>query len=244
MLNEKSMKFTLGKKLGLGFGAILALMIFGFTAAYVKSDDIRQSQDITFQLRFPSLETARKLQRDLNYTQVKGRQAILAGTNPAAWEEARKAFDRGWNDIDKEVAQLDEYAPEWIQEDRDRLEDIKRRLPQLRAPEEAAMKHAASGEKDAVIKAGDENAALVTPANIAIKKSLDALADDFVALLDGNKADLHAENRSLNRTMAAMAFAALGIGTCVAVSSQSRHCERNRIGSGSSRSHRSRRLDW
>jgi CHASE3 domain sensor protein len=65
------MKLTLGKKLGLGFGVILALMVFSATMSYIKSTEIRQSQDSTFELRFPSVETARKLQRDLSQVQSK-----------------------------------------------------------------------------------------------------------------------------------------------------------------------------
>ncbi len=44
---EKEMKLTLGKKLGLSFGVILALMVFSATMSYKKSADIRQSQDAT-----------------------------------------------------------------------------------------------------------------------------------------------------------------------------------------------------
>jgi hypothetical protein len=70
--------------------------------------------------------------------------------------------------------------------------------PELRKTEEASISHATSGERDAVIRAGNENADLVTPANIAVKKSLDELADSLVTLLENNKADLHAKNQSLN----------------------------------------------
>ncbi len=212
------MKLTLGKKLGLGFGVILVLMAFSSAMAYLKSSDIKQSEDTTFELRFPSLEAARELQRDLNLTQVKGRQAILAGTDPARREEAKKEFDGAWRDIEKDKAALDELAPKWVlQANRDHLEDIKQQLPLLRAAEEAAINHAAGSERDAVIKAGNENADQVTPANKAIKKSLDGMADSFVMLLDKNKEDLHADNRSLNLTMAVTTFAALGIGIFVAI---------------------------
>ena len=39
------MKLTLGKKLGLGFGVILALMVLSATMSYLKSSDIKQTQD-------------------------------------------------------------------------------------------------------------------------------------------------------------------------------------------------------
>lgn len=112
---------------------------------------------------------------------------------------------------------MDELAPKWPQADLDRLDDIKKHLPPLRAIEEAAVDHAASDERDAVIRAGNENADQITPANLAVKKSLDSLADSFVMLLDKDKADSHAKNRSLNLTMTMTTLAALSIGIFVAI---------------------------
>lgn len=211
------MNLTLGKKLGLGFGAILALMVFSAATTYLMSTDIREGQDAAVGLLFPAIENARELQRDLNYTQVKGRQAILAGTDPARWKEARKAFDGAWNAIGKDVAQLDELARLWPIADRDRLEDVKQHLPELRRTEEASIDHAASGERDAVIRAGNENADLVTPSNIAVKKSLEELADSLVKLLEKNRADLRQKNRSLDFAIAATTVLALGVGILVAI---------------------------
>jgi methyl-accepting chemotaxis protein len=211
------MNLTLGKKLGLGFGAILALMVFSAATTYLMSTDIREGQDATVGLLFPAIENAMELQRDLNYTQVKGRQAILAGTDPARWKEARKAFDGAWNAIGKDVAQLDELARLWPIADRDRLEDIKQHLPELRKTEEASIDHAASGERDAVIRAGNENADLVTPSNIAVKKSLEELADSLVKLLEKNRTDLQEKNRSLDLAIAVTTLVALGVGILVAI---------------------------
>lgn len=162
------------------------------------------------------------MQRDLNYTQVKCRQAILAGTDPARMKDARKAFDKAWSDIGKDIAELEELSPRWSSEDRERLNDIKMRLPPLRAPEETAMNHAASGERDAVIKAGNENADLVTPANIAVKKSVDGIADEYVTILASSEEQLHTESRSLSLTMAVTTMVALLIGIFVAIFLSSR----------------------
>lgn len=134
------MKLTLGKKLGLGFGVILALMVFSSAMSYSKSGGIKASQDITFEVRYPSLAICKDLQRDLNQTQSKGRQATLAGAEPARRDAARKLFNGTWDDIGKDVAQLDELAPKWVmQEDRDRLAAMKPHLSELRAAQEAAM---------------------------------------------------------------------------------------------------------
>jgi methyl-accepting chemotaxis protein len=214
----EKMKLTLGKKIGIGFGIVLALMVVSATMGYLKSSDIRQKQDAAFEVRVPSLKAAIRLQRDLNQTQVKGRQAILAGTETARLKEATKLFDGTWSDVEKDMAGMDQLAPQWSdQENRDRLADIKKQLPLLRAVQEAAIKHAASGKRNAVSKAGNDSADQATPINIAMKKSLGSMADSFDQLVDKDKDELRAENRSLNLTLALTTFAALGIGIFVAV---------------------------
>jgi methyl-accepting chemotaxis protein len=210
------MRFTLAKKMGMSFGVIVSLMVFSAATAYFKSTDIRRREDGMMEQRFPALETARKLQRDLNYTQVKGRQAILAGTDAARWQEAKKAFEGAWNSIGKEVAALDEFASKWPQAQRAQLTAIKQQLPILRQTEEAAINHARSGERDAIIRAGNENADKVTPSNIATKKSLDGLAEWLDTELANDKEDLHAANRSLNIVMSAATFAAVAIAIVIA----------------------------
>jgi methyl-accepting chemotaxis protein len=47
-LGEREMKLTLGKKLGLGFGVVLALMVLSAVLTYMKVDAIRDKQDRAF----------------------------------------------------------------------------------------------------------------------------------------------------------------------------------------------------
>ena len=211
------MKLTVGKKLGLGFGVVLALMVLNTTLAYIRASHIRRSEDAAFEVRVPSLKAAIRLQRDLNQTQVKGRQTILAGTQPARFEEAKKLFKETWSDVENDMAGMDELAPKWTnQEDRDRLGDIKKQLIQLRAVQESAINHAGNGERDAIAKAGNESADRATPTNRAMKKSLGSMADSFDKLVDENNEELRAENRALNLTLFVTTLAALGIGISVA----------------------------
>ena len=212
------MKLTLGKKLGLGFGAVLALMVLSSTMTYVKSSDIKQSQDKALDVRFPSLKAAVKLLGDVNQSQSKGRQVILAGAQTDRREAARKIFDANWGTIDKDVAEMEELAPHWsLQANRDRLGEIKKQLPQLRAVQETAMSHAVGGERDAVVNAGNEFTDKATTFAEAIKTTATALEESMVTLLDNNKEDIRAGTRSLNLTMALTTFLALGIGIGVAL---------------------------
>jgi methyl-accepting chemotaxis protein len=227
------MNLTLGKKLGLGFGAILTLMVISAVVAYVKTSAIKESQDHIINLRFPSIAATKDLQRELNQTQSKGRQLVLAGAEPARREAAKKLFDDTWGGIEKDAAKLDELAPKWtLQANRDHLEEIKKQLPVLRAAQESAMSHAALGERDAVVRAGNEFADQATPATEAIKKSLGALADSHEELLQQETVQMNAENRSLNLTMALTTLAGLGIGMSLAfflIRDISRGVERERL---------------
>ncbi|MFZ3264895.1 MAG: methyl-accepting chemotaxis protein [Terriglobales bacterium] len=212
------MKLTLGKKLGLGFGCVLALMVVSSTVTYLKSSDIRQNERFTFEVRIPQAKVARELERDLNQTASKGRQVILAGQEHSRREEAKKSFDAVWSEVDKDVAKLDELAPHWtLQENRDRLAAMKRQLPVLRAAENEAMNDAASGESNAVVKAGDKFSDGAIPVNEAIKNHVDGMSDSFDMLMGKTEEATTAKNDSLNLTMALTTLVALGIGIFVAI---------------------------
>jgi len=212
------MKLTLGKKLGLGFGVILALMILSAVLTYSKGTTINETQNHMMTVRVPTMNVLTSLQRELNQTQSKGRQIILAGADPSRRESAQKLFDSTWDTIGKYVSQLDEFAVRWsLQVNRDRLTEIKSQLPLLREAQETAMKHATDSEHDAIVKAGSEFADKATPATEAIKKSLGEVIDSNTTLLHDETEQMNGQNRSLNLTMALTTFAALGIGIFVAI---------------------------
>jgi methyl-accepting chemotaxis protein len=212
------MKLTLGKKLGLGFGVILTLMVLSAVLTYVKASSIQETQVRAMTVRVPSIGALKDLQRDLNQAQSKGRQAVLSGNDSARWEAAKRGFDSAWDDIGKDVAKLDELAPKWtLQENRDLLTETKQELSSLRESQEGPMKLAASSEHDAVAKAGIEFTDKATVITEAIKKPLNEMSDSFATLLKQNSEDMKSETRSMNLTMAVTTFVALGIGIFVAI---------------------------
>jgi methyl-accepting chemotaxis protein len=209
-------RFTLGKKLGLSFGMILALAVVGSAVGYVKLAAVMENLDATFDLRFPSTLAAKDLQRDMNMTSVKARQAILAGSEPERREVAVKAWNKTWDAIERDVAVLDELAPKWVvQANRDRLVEIKQRLTVLHDAQRDAIDHAA-GERDQVIQAGNEYTDHGTPAADAVRQTLESMADAFAKLMEKNKADVRAAIRSLKLTLGITTLIALGVGVVTA----------------------------
>jgi methyl-accepting chemotaxis protein len=212
------MKLTLGRKLGSGFGAILALMVISAALSYVKSADIKRTQDAILDIRMPSLDAARSLQRDLNQTASKTRQAMLAGTEAKRRDDGKKLLDDAWAAIDKDIARMDTLSSNWtLQANRDRLAEMKRQLPRLREFEDNAIEHSASTERDAIVKAGNDFSDQAIPVNDAIKAALGDMTDTFERLLKENQETLTAANRSLNLTLGITTLMALAVGISIAV---------------------------
>jgi methyl-accepting chemotaxis protein len=215
---EKAMKLTLGKKLALGFGVIMALMVLSASMTYLKLSDMKRAQDRALDVRFPSIAAAKDLQRDLNQTQSKGRQAVLSGTRADKRASAKSSFDQAWNEVDKDLAALEQLAPKWgPQSNRDRLGEIKTQLPALRGAQEAAITDAASGERDAVISAGSQFTDQAMGVADAIRNSLNAIEDSLSTLVGESKEELLADNHSISLTMAMVTCVSMAIGIFIAI---------------------------
>ena len=212
------MQLTLGKKLGLGFGVILVLMVVSAATSYFKLAGIRHTEQDILEVRVPSLEACRTVQIHLQYAASKARQAILAGTEPARRTVAEKSYATAWDGIGKEVAILQDLSPSWSkQENRDLLAKAKESLASLRPIQQETMNAAASGAPNAVTKAGDDYADRATPVNDAAGKSLGEITDSLDALLKESETTLAAANTSMIWTMGVTTLVALAIGAFVAI---------------------------
>ena len=80
------MKLTLGKKLGLGFGVILALMVLSAVLTYSKASAIKETQTTITSMRTPTVDACKDLQRELNQTQSKAARP--------SWREATRLGGR------------------------------------------------------------------------------------------------------------------------------------------------------
>ncbi len=212
------MKLTLGRKLGLGFGAILALTVLSVALTYSKASAIKSTQEIITSVRVPSIGALKDLESDLNQGSAKARQVILSGNDSTRQQAGKQEFEAAWDEVGKDVAKLDELSPHWsLQANRDRFAETKHDLPRLREIQEAIMKEAASGDHDAVVKAGNEYTDKGTELIEAIKKPLGETADSFGVLIKDSTEEMNAQTRSMNLTMAITTFLALGVGIFVAI---------------------------
>ncbi len=211
------MKFTVAMKLATGFASILALMIVTTMVVRQKSLEIRRVETLILTVTTPSYQLSTALQRDLNVTQARAREAILSGSNVQRSDAAWTRYNAGWAAIDDDLAQLTAYSPKWaIRENAGRLEEIKGELPKLRKNQETFMKLAAGREKDAVIRAGDQFTDVCTKDSLAIKKIVDAMSGAQKDLIDTSSVKLENLQDSLQKSQTETTIAAIFAGCLVA----------------------------
>jgi methyl-accepting chemotaxis protein len=212
------MRFTIGRKLAGAFGTILGLMLLSTVLSYMKSLEMRNLQEFIVGTRVPTLEAIRELQRDLNQVISKARHAALAGTQPQRHHAARSLFEENWSTVQKDVTRLDDISKQWVmQENKDRLAEIERQLPGLKQVYEESMDLSASGQRDAIVKAGNMLADKGTVVNESIKAVLGDLASSNDKLMQQNSAALAKATATLNLTLWLSTGLALFIGVAVAI---------------------------
>jgi methyl-accepting chemotaxis protein len=211
------MKFTTGKKLGLGFGVILTLVLASGTGSILKIREMHKVQDFMLDVRTPTLTASLSLQRDTFLSANRARQVILAGSQEERRRSTMDRFQKVWEDIDKDVAALAELEPHWTQQvNRDRLAAIKAGAGKYREAQQAAMDMAAGRAPDAIEKAGNDYADVVTPVGDAMAKSLGDMIASNQESLKQKREELASASNSVTWMLSISTFAIVGIGIIVA----------------------------
>ncbi len=212
------MKLKVGTKLGLGFGALLLLMVISTLLAYQKAAEVQVVQDRIASMRTPTIIASKELQRELNQTGSKARQAILAASSKDRFKIAQGMYFEQAELVKKDLAQLDGLAPRWsLQENRDRLARIKELVPGLLQDFEEGMNVASSGGKDSMEKGGaviDEKA---IKENTAIKTILEEMVGSQGKMLKSDEEQLKADTDAMVLTMLVTTLLGLAIGITVAI---------------------------
>ncbi len=212
------MNLGVGKKIGLGFGVTLSVMVIATGMSYVKLMRVARAQRSLLEMRVPSVEACLRLQRDLDRAQSSGRQVILAGAQAGRRDDAKKLYPSAWNDIGTDVEALDRLAPNWVlQANRDRLSAIKQGLPNLRQAQESVVNHSSRHERDAVLNPGNQLAGNAPAATENIEKTLAELSDSQAALMKQDQDNLNLATSALPWTLVITTLLAVGLGGSLAV---------------------------
>jgi methyl-accepting chemotaxis protein len=186
--------------------------------SYLRVSEVQKTQNNLLSVRVPTLDGVRKLQRDMFQTGNKCRQVILAGAQSERRADGIKRFEVIWDNVDKDVAGLSELSANWtMQENRDRLADIKRQLPEIRQLQRHTYETASQGSAEAVQRGGNEYADVATPRVDAIVKEIGELGTSVEGLMTQSSQALAAATTALLWTMFAATVIALGSGIFLAI---------------------------
>jgi methyl-accepting chemotaxis protein len=212
------MKLPIGKKLGLGFGAILTLMLISGTLSVIKIREVSETQHFLLDVRVPTLGAGRSLQRDINQSGNKARHAILAGSQGDRRQDAIGRFEKAWEGINKDVATLTELSSHWtLQENRDRLSSVKEGLVKFREAQQKSIDLASSHNNNAVETAGNDYADVATPTGDAVVKTVGELVTSYEELNEKTKEELAAASQTLMWMLSISTLLSIGIGMGVAI---------------------------
>jgi methyl-accepting chemotaxis protein len=211
------MKLTLGKKLGLGYGVILVLMATSTVLGYLKLRESQEVESRIFTVRVPSVTAGLALQRDLNQTGSKIRQAIIAGTDRAQFEEAQQLFNDFSARSQKDISVLDGLSASWtLQSNRDHLAVIERETPLFFDDGRIAMKLATEGGVQGILKGGKYLNDTAVARNKAIQQHLSEMVESQQRLMQEDVDKLASNGRSTTWTLLVASLVALVIGIVVA----------------------------
>jgi len=212
------MKLKVGAKLGLGFGAVLLLMVISTLLAYQKAAEVQVVQERIASMRTPSIIASKELQRELNQTGSKARQAVLAASNKGKFKSAQGRYFEQAELVKKDLAQLDGLAPRWsLQENRDRLARIKELVPGLLQDFEEGMNVAGSGGKNGMEKGGAIIDQKAIQENTAIENQLEEMVASQEKLLKNDEEQLKSDTNAMVLTMLVTTLLAFAIGIAVAI---------------------------
>lgn len=170
------MRLTIGKKLGLGFGAVIILMVIGAIVAYINLMHMRAIQDRMVQVRMPTAVASEQMNTAINRSLASLRGYIILGSDPVIGDRMRSERAEAWKQIDETSRHLDELSTTWTsQQNVERLRNIREQLDVFRTVQQEIEDIAQTPDNVPAMKILHEQAA---PAGTTIVACITAIIDE------------------------------------------------------------------
>lgn len=212
------MRLTLGKKLGLGFGVVLALMVFTAVLGCYKISVAQGYDKGIITLRFPTQLHNKTLVFLLTQSQSKEREYILLADDPAVAQRARQDWEKTWISIDAEVQALTELSSQFtIQDSKDEVTQIRNGLADLRRIQESCFQVRQPNQNETILAA----AHCMIPANGAIDKirvAMGGIDNNTQTLMKAEMEKLVSAIGAIYKALIWSTVLAVGLGFFIAIS--------------------------
>ncbi len=107
------LKLTIGKKLGLGFGVLVALIVASSTITYYELSELNNTESLVVDLRYPTMIAGRDMVNGMNHSLAGLRGYMILGADPAKAEVFKKDRADAWKEIDDALKQMEAFAVNW-----------------------------------------------------------------------------------------------------------------------------------
>ncbi len=127
------MNFTIGKKIGLGFGIVIALMAVSAGVGYWKLNQMMAVEDRVIELRYPTVRSADQMMNGMNHSLAALRGYMILGKDPSKADLFTKDRQAAWEEIDSALATMQEFSKTWTDPTNiERLEQLTAEIEQFR----------------------------------------------------------------------------------------------------------------
>jgi methyl-accepting chemotaxis protein len=191
-------RLTLVRKLSLVFGVVLVATAIGTVVALQRTNRIIEIAAYMIGIRVPTICTDYNLALDLELTQTRTRDAILANGDAARIDAARQDWDKRWTLVNQWLAKEQEYSAQWVvQANRDRLAFVQAQAGLLRQDQATIFTLASEASPDAKKRALEMLYSAAKPRTDAMKVQLSESRDSRTALMAKEEAAMQAAARSI-----------------------------------------------
>ncbi len=123
------MKLTMGKKLGLGFGSIIFLMIVSTVIGQMKIAELGDVQNRVTGLRFPTVVTGRDMINGINHSLAALRGYMILGDDASNAKKFKADRAKAWQEINGALDEYTKFSENWTDPvNLERLNQIKLEL--------------------------------------------------------------------------------------------------------------------
>lgn len=107
------MKLTMGKKLGIGFGLIIALMVLSTGIGQMKVTELNVVQGRVTDLRFPTMVAGRDMINGINHSLAALRGYMILGGDKQKAKLFKADRVKAWQELDDALGRFDEFSKNW-----------------------------------------------------------------------------------------------------------------------------------
>ncbi|HZR30643.1 MAG TPA: HAMP domain-containing methyl-accepting chemotaxis protein [Terriglobales bacterium] len=143
------MRFTIGKKLGIGFGVLISLSVIASTVGVLQIRKIIQQENKFTSLRYVTVVHAGSVSENVREVASALTNYVFLGSDPAQAVKYKRKREEALADLDKDLAALQELSKQFTtQENKDRVSQIVSEVDRWRRLQQQIQDNALAGAEN------------------------------------------------------------------------------------------------